>query len=278
MAKEKMVFFRTAIGGFNREDVVRYIEYINSKNTSAVNQLKSENQSLKDELNALRANQSAPVEPAEDLRPELDAALAKIAELPESEREAATAEAYAKAEKDVTKFSLKIVADKLNEYLGGKVTFATDIIGEDAQAKIAAMENGTAVLIENVRFDARETKNNPEFAKALADLAGEGGLFVNDAFGTAHRAHASTAGVADYLPAVWNGDVHHRFFKLCILRAADPGGHDGCAGIHQSDLDLSDWCVCISRTGRREENLCDCLLPAGRSSDHRPAGRTGIAL
>jgi phosphoglycerate kinase len=58
------------------------------------------------------------------------------------------------------------------------------------------------VLIENVRFDARETKNNPEFAKALADLAGEGGLFVNDAFGTAHRAHASTAGVADYLPAV----------------------------------------------------------------------------
>ena len=73
--------FRSALGGFNREDVVRYIEYINSKNTSAVNQLKSENQSLKDELNALRANQSAPVEPAEDLRPELDAALAKIAEL-----------------------------------------------------------------------------------------------------------------------------------------------------------------------------------------------------
>ena len=73
--------FRSALGGFNREDVVRYIEYINSKNTSAVNQLKSENQSLKDELNALRANQSAPVEPAEDLRPELDAALAKIAAL-----------------------------------------------------------------------------------------------------------------------------------------------------------------------------------------------------
>ncbi|MBR2622505.1 MAG: phosphoglycerate kinase, partial [Clostridia bacterium] len=86
--------------------------------------------------------------------------LAKIAELPESEQEAATAAAYAKAEKDVTKFSLKIVADKLNEYLGGKVTFATDIIGEDAKAKIAAMENGTAVLIENVRFDARETKND----------------------------------------------------------------------------------------------------------------------
>ena len=128
--------------------------------------------------------------------------LAKIAELPEAEQPAATAAALEKAKGDVTKFSLKIVADKLNEYLGGKVTFATDTIGEDAKAKIAAMENGTAVLIENVRFDARETKNDPTFAKALADLAGEGGLFVNDAFGTAHRAHASTAGVADYLPAV----------------------------------------------------------------------------
>ena len=128
--------------------------------------------------------------------------LAKIAELPEAEQEAAKAEALEKAKKDVKKFSLKIVADKLNEYLDGKVAFATDTIGEDAKAKIAAMENGTAVLIENVRFDAREEKNDPEFAKALADLAGEGGLYVNDAFGTAHRAHASTAGVAAYLPAV----------------------------------------------------------------------------
>ena len=128
--------------------------------------------------------------------------LAKIAELPEAEQEAAKAEAIEKAKKDVKKFSLQIVADKLNEYLDGKVAFATDTIGEDAKAKIAAMENGTAVLIENVRFDAREEKNDPEFAKALADLAGEGGLYVNDAFGTAHRAHASTAGVAAYLPAV----------------------------------------------------------------------------
>ena len=127
----------------------------------------------------------------------------KVDALPENEREAATAELKAKALKnDPVKFTLKPVADRLNVELGGKVAFATDIIGEDAQAKVAAMENGTCVLIENVRFDARETKNNPEFAKALADLAGEGGLFVNDAFGTAHRAHASTAGVADYLPAV----------------------------------------------------------------------------
>ena len=129
--------------------------------------------------------------------------LAKIAELPEAEQEAAAAELKEKALKnDAKKFSLKPVADRLNQELGGKVAFATDIIGEDAKAKIAAMENGTCVLIENVRFDARETKNDPAFAKALADLAGKDGLFVNDAFGTAHRAHASTAGVADYLPAV----------------------------------------------------------------------------
>ncbi len=127
----------------------------------------------------------------------------KIDELPENEREAATAELKAKAlANDPKKFSLKPVADRLNQDLNGKVAFASDIIGDDAKAKIAAMENGTCVLIENVRFDARETKNDPAFAKALADLAGEGGLFVNDAFGTAHRAHASTAGVADYLPAV----------------------------------------------------------------------------
>ena len=128
--------------------------------------------------------------------------LKKVAELPEAEQAAATAEYLEKAKKDVKKFSLKIVADKLNEYLDGKVAFATDIIGDDAKAKIAAMENGTCVLLENVRFDAGEEKNKPEFAKALADLAGEDGLYVNDAFGTAHRAHASTAGVAAYLPAV----------------------------------------------------------------------------
>ena len=126
----------------------------------------------------------------------------KIEELPESERAAAEAECFAKAAKDEKKFSLKIVADKLNEYLDGKVVFANDIIGEDAKAKIAAMENGTCVLLQNVRFDAGEEKNKPEFAKALADLCGEDGLYVNDAFGTAHRAHASTAGVAAYLPAV----------------------------------------------------------------------------
>ena len=125
--------------------------------------------------------------------------LKKIAELPEEERAAAEAECFAKAAKDEKKFSLEIVANKLNEYLDGKVAFASDIVGEDAKAKVAALENGKAVLLENVRFDARETKNNPEFAKELASYAE---VYVNDAFGTAHRAHATTAGVADYLPAV----------------------------------------------------------------------------
>ena len=123
----------------------------------------------------------------------------KVEALPVEEQAAAKAELLAKAGKDRTKLSLKPVADRLNEYLGGKVAFATDIIGEDAKAKIAAMNAGEAVLIENVRFDAREEKNDAEFAKELASLAE---VYVNDAFGTAHRAHATTAGVADYLPAV----------------------------------------------------------------------------
>ncbi len=124
---------------------------------------------------------------------------AAVAALPEAEQAAAKAEYIAKAlAGDAKKFTLKPVADRLNELLGDKVTFATDIIGDDAKAKVAALKDGEAVLIENVRFDARETKNDPEFAKALASMAD---LYVNDAFGTAHRAHASTAGVADYLPS-----------------------------------------------------------------------------
>ena len=124
----------------------------------------------------------------------------KIEELPEAEQAAAKAELLAKAKKnDPVKFTLKPVADRLNELLGGKVAFASDIVGEDAKAKVAALKEGEAVLLENVRFDARETKNDPEFSKELASLAE---VYVNDAFGTAHRAHASTAGVAAYLPAV----------------------------------------------------------------------------
>ena len=123
----------------------------------------------------------------------------KVEELPESEQANAKAELLKKALDDKKKFTLKPVADRLNELLGGVVTFAEDIVGEDAKAKVAALEAGKAVLLENVRFDARETKNNPEFAKELSEYAD---IYVNDAFGTAHRAHATTAGVADYLPAV----------------------------------------------------------------------------
>ncbi len=121
--------------------------------------------------------------------------------LPEAEKAAATAEYLEKALKnDKKKLTLKPVCVRLNELLGADtVAFAEDIVGEDAKAKIAALEAGKAVLIENTRFDARETKNDPTLAKELASFAD---LFVNDAFGAAHRAHASTAGVADYIPAV----------------------------------------------------------------------------
>ncbi len=125
---------------------------------------------------------------------------AKIEALPEAERDAAKADMLKKAaEEDPKKFTLKPVADRLNEYLDGKVTFATDIIGPDAKAKAAELKEGEALLLENVRFDARETKNDPAFAKELASYAD---VFVNDAFGTAHRAHASTAGVTAYIPGV----------------------------------------------------------------------------
>ena len=124
-----------------------------------------------------------------------------VAALPAEEQAKATSEYLEKAVKsDKKKLTLKPVAVRLNELLGKElVTFAEDIIGEDAKAKIAAMKAGEAVLIENTRFDAREEKNDPTLAKELASFAD---IFVNDAFGAAHRAHASTAGVADYIPAV----------------------------------------------------------------------------
>ncbi|MBQ8528313.1 MAG: phosphoglycerate kinase, partial [Clostridia bacterium] len=124
-----------------------------------------------------------------------------VEKLPESERAAATAEYLSKAvSSDKKKLTLKPVCARINELLGEeKVVFAEDIIGEDAKAKVAALKPGYAVLLENTRFDAREEKNGRDFAKELAAMAD---IFVNDAFGAAHRAHASTAGVADYIPAV----------------------------------------------------------------------------
>ena len=96
-------------------------------------------------------------------------------------------------------FSLAPVAVRLGELLGKPVIMAKDVVGEDAKAKAAALKPGELLMLENVRFEAGETKNNPDLAKAFASLAE---IYVNDAFGSAHRAHASTAGVADYLPAV----------------------------------------------------------------------------
>ena len=95
--------------------------------------------------------------------------------------------------------SLKVVADRISELLGKEVIMAADVAGEDSQAKAAALRNGDVMLLENTRYIKGETKNDPELSRELASLAD---IFVNDAFGTAHRAHSSTAGVADYLPAV----------------------------------------------------------------------------
>ena len=95
--------------------------------------------------------------------------------------------------------TLAPVAKRLSELLGREVIFASDVVGEDARAKAAALKPGQIMLLENLRFEPGEEKNDPAFAKALADMAD---LYVSDAFGTVHRAHASTAGVAAYLPAV----------------------------------------------------------------------------
>jgi phosphoglycerate kinase len=98
-----------------------------------------------------------------------------------------------------SELSLAPVAQRLSQLLGQEVEMAKDVVGPDAQAKAAALQSGQVLLLENLRYHPEEEKNDPAFAKALADLAQ---VYVSDAFGTVHRAHASTAGVAAYLPAV----------------------------------------------------------------------------
>ena len=115
--------------------------------------------------------------------------------LPESEREEATKAYLEKAKKDIKKFTLKPVADRLNEILNGKVTFATDTVGQDACQKVSALKEGEVLLLENTRFDAGEEGKDLEFCKKLASFAD---VYVNDAFGTAHRSHASTAAIVEY--------------------------------------------------------------------------------
>ncbi len=116
--------------------------------------------------------------------------------LPESERAAATEEYIAKAKKnDPVKLTLRPVADRLNQLLDNKVTFATDVIGPDAEKKVAALKPGECVLLENLRFYAGEEGRDLEFCKKLASYCD---VYVNDAFGTAHRSHASTAAIVEY--------------------------------------------------------------------------------
>ena len=116
--------------------------------------------------------------------------------LPAEIQAAAKAEYIEKAKaKDPKKFTLRPVADRLNELLDGKVAFATDLVGEDAHAKVAALKDGECVLLENTRFEAGEEKNSEDLCRKLADFCD---VYVNDAFGTAHRAHATTAGIVQY--------------------------------------------------------------------------------
>jgi len=142
----------------------------------------------------------------------------KIEALPEAEQAAAAAKMLEKAKDDINTLSLKIVADDLAAK-GINVTLAKDVIGPDAQAKAAALKEGEVLLLENVRFHAAEEKNEPEFAKAMASLAD---IYVNDAFGTAHRAHASTAGVADYLDTAVCGYLIQKEIEIMGKALEDP--------------------------------------------------------
>ncbi len=116
------------------------------------------------------------------------------------------------------KYSLAPAAKRLSELLGKPVTMCRDVIGPDADAVVAGLEDGEVCLLENLRFHNEEEKNDPEFAKKLA---GYGEIYVNDAFGTAHRAHASTEGVAHYLPAV-SGFLIEKELKFLGKALEDP--------------------------------------------------------
>lgn len=118
-----------------------------------------------------------------------------------------------------TKYSLAPVAERLSQLLGKNVIMAKDVIGEDAKAKRAALKDGEVLLLENVRFHKEEEKNDPEFAKELA-LDAE--VFVNDAFGTAHRAHASTEGVSHFVPVSVCGYLIRKEIDIMGKALTDP--------------------------------------------------------
>ncbi|NLZ25203.1 MAG: phosphoglycerate kinase [Clostridiales bacterium] len=126
-----------------------------------------------------------------------------LEELPKEQQEEAKKAYIEKALKnDPIKFTLRPVAERLNEIFPGKVKFASDLVGEDAKAKVSELKEGEAVLLENTRFYAGEEKNDPELCRQLSEFCD---IYVNDAFGTAHRAHATTAGI-----------VQHGFAKVAV--------------------------------------------------------------
>ena len=118
-----------------------------------------------------------------------------VEKLPESEQAAAKAEYLKKAEKDKEKFTLRPVAERLSEKLGQPVVFAEDLVGESADKAVAGLQNGQVCLLENTRFEAGEEKRDEALCKKLASYCD---IYVNDAFGTAHRSHATTAAIAEY--------------------------------------------------------------------------------
>ncbi len=142
----------------------------------------------------------------------------KIEALPAEEQEAATAAALKKAEGDITKLSLKIVCDALNAK-GVPAVLAPDVVGDKTVEMAMNLKDGEVLLLENVRFHKAEEKNEPEFAKKLASMAE---IYVNDAFGTAHRAHASTAGVADYLDTAVCGYLIQKEIEVMGKALDDP--------------------------------------------------------
>ncbi len=126
-----------------------------------------------------------------------------------------------KWEKTLEALCMDPVAKRLSKLLGKDVILAGDVVGPDAQAKAAALQPGQIMLLQNTRFEKGETKNDPELAKAMAGLAGEDGVYVSDAFGAVHRAHASTAGVAAHLPAV-SGFLIQKELEFIGGALADP--------------------------------------------------------
>ena len=126
-----------------------------------------------------------------------------------------------KWQKSLKELRMEPVAARLSELLGKPVILADDVVGPDAQAKAAALKGGEIMLLQNTRFEPGETKGDPELAKKMADLAGKDGVYVSDAFGAVHRAHASTAVVADYLPAV-SGFLIQKELEVIGGALADP--------------------------------------------------------